>query len=97
MSSSLSRNERRFCDEQSARDTASLAVVVDGKLVVDVILLCSEASERRKHHAVLESHVADLDRGEELGCGHYGWGDDIELRVLKAFEELFCLWSVLPA
>lgn len=70
MPTGLGCDKCRLGDEERTGNTSPLSVVIDSKLVVDMIFSRSETSERREHNAMLKGRIADLKRGEEPGCRH---------------------------
>lgn len=65
-------DERGFGDKQSPGLRSALAVVFDGKVLVNVVLVGAETSQGSHCETVLEVQTSDADRLEEGGGGHFG-------------------------
>jgi hypothetical protein len=63
-------DEGRLADDQSAGYARTCRIMLDSKIGVRVLVVRAVASEGCHDDSVLESHVAELDRLEELRSGH---------------------------
>jgi hypothetical protein len=80
----LSSNKRSLGNEQGAGKSGALLIVLDREVAVNVLLVCTEASERGHDDTVSEGDFSQLERGEELGScsGSHGRvkGADVKKR-----------------
>ena len=74
VSSSDGVDERRLGDQQGAGFRRALAVVFDGEVLVDVVLVGAETGQGSHSETVLELHASDADRLEEGGAGGHAGG-----------------------
>lgn len=74
LSASSLGDEGSFGDEQSSGSAGTLAVVLEGQVGMDVLVVSAIASERSHDHSVLELEFSNRDRLEQLGGG-CGGGD----------------------
>lgn len=86
VSSSDGVDERRLGDQQGAGFRRALAVVFDGEVLVDVVLVGAETGQGSHSETVLELHASDTDRLEEGGAGGHaggliGFGGGAEIRI----------------
>ena len=64
------RDKSRLADDESARYSRTRGIVFDGKIGMDVLVVCTQSGQRCHNHSVLRGNGADLDGLKELRCGH---------------------------
>ena len=84
ISSRLSGDERRLCNQERPRNRSSLRVVFDHEGRRDVLLGGAVPRERGHYDAVRQGQIADLSGREELGLRH-GWLN--EMKVWKGLRK----------
>lgn len=68
----LGRDERRFCDDHCPWRRGALSIILDRQVTMNMFLVRPEPRQGSLHDSVLELHISDVDRCEELRGGDGG-------------------------
>ena len=64
-------DEGRLTDDEGAWNARTCSIMLDSKIGVSVLVVCSVAGKGCHDDSVLEGGVAELDRLEEFRSGHW--------------------------